>query len=84
MLQSQISVSAFSKTRLLLELQQVLSCESSTVFLHFPRPWERGWHFPREEKGPWGSFYHLQEVLAKGRHLLQILLKALQCMPPSV
>ena len=59
--------SASSKTRLLPEPQQVLSCESPAVFLHFPL----------EEKGPWGFFYHLRWVLAKGRHLLQILLKAL-------
>ena len=30
------SHSAFSKTRLLLELRQVLSCESPALFLHFP------------------------------------------------
>ena len=34
-------------------------------------------HFPLEEKGCWGPFYQLRQVLAKGRHLLQILLKAL-------
>ena len=28
-------------------------------------------------KGPWGSFYQFRRVLAKGRHLHQILLKAL-------
>ena len=33
--------------------------------------------FPLEEKGPWGLFYQLRRVLAKGRQLLQILLKAL-------
>ena len=59
--------SAFSKTRLPPELQQVLSCESPAVFLHFPLG----------EKGPQGPFYQLPRVLAKGRHLLQILLKAL-------
>ena len=62
-----ICFSAFSKTRLPPELRQVLSCESPAVFLHFPL----------EEKGPWGPFYQLWRVLAKGRHLLQILLKAL-------
>ena len=56
--------SAFSKTRLPPELQRVLSCESPAAFLHFPL----------EEKGP---FYQLRQVLAKGRHLYQILLKAL-------
>ena len=30
-----------------------------------------------EEKGPWGPFYQLWQMLAKGSHLLQILLKAL-------
>ena len=59
--------SAFSKTRLPPELRQELSCELPAVFLHFPL----------EEKGPWGPFYQLRQVLAKGRHLLQILLKAL-------
>ena len=59
--------SAFSKTWLLLELRQVLSWESPAVFLHTPL----------EEKRPWGPFYQLRQVLAKGRHLLQILLKAL-------
>ena len=54
--------SAFSKTWLLPELRRVLSCESPAVFLHFPL----------EEKGS-----QLQQALAKGRHLLQILLKAL-------
>ena len=51
--------SAFSKTWLLLELRRVLSCESPAVFLHFPP----------EEKVPWGPFYQLQRVPAKGRHL---------------
>ena len=60
--------SAFSKTWLPPELRQVLSCESPAVFLHFPL----------EEKGLWGPFYQLWQVLAKGRHLLQILQKALQ------
>ena len=55
------------KTRLPPELRRVLSCKSPAVFLHFPL----------EEKGPWGPFYRLWQVLAKGRHLLQILLKAL-------
>ena len=59
--------SAFSKTRLPSELQRVLTCESPAVFLHTPL----------KEKGPWGPFYQLWQVLAKGRHLLQILLKAL-------
>ena len=59
--------SAFSKTRLLSELRRVLSCELPAVFLHFPL----------EEQVPWGPFYQLRRVLAKGRHLLQILLKAL-------
>ena len=36
--------------------------------------------FPLEEKGPWGLFHQLRWALAKGRHLLQILLKALWCM----
>ena len=62
--------SAFSKTWLLPELWQVLSCKSLAVFLHFLL----------EEKGSWGPFYQLQQVLAKGRHLLQILLKALYCV----
>ena len=66
-----LRVSAFSKTRLPPELQPVLSCESLAVFLHFPL----------EEKGPWGPFYQLRWVLAKGRHLLQILLKALKVTP---
>ena len=61
------TISAFSKTWLLPELQHVLSCKSPAVFLHTPL----------EEKGPWVPFYHLRQVLAKGRHLLQILLKAL-------
>ena len=47
--------SVFSKTRLLPELRQVLSCELQTVFLHFPL----------EEKGFWGVFYQLRQVLAK-------------------
>ena len=59
--------SAFSKTRLLPELWWVPSCKLPAVFLHFPL----------EEKGPWGPFHQLRRVLAKGRHLLQILLKAL-------
>ena len=49
------------------ELRQVLSCESPAVFLHFPL----------EEEGPWGPFNQLRQVLAKARHLFQILLKAL-------
>ena len=67
----QTMASAFIKTRLPPELRRVLSCESPAVFLHFPV----------EEKGPWGPFYQLRRVLAKGRHLLQILLKAL-CVCP--
>ena len=63
--------SAFSKTRLPPELRRVLSCESPAVFLHFPL----------EEKGPRGPFYQLRRVLAKGRHLLQILLKAMCVLP---
>ena len=63
------SCSAFNKTRLPPELRRVLSCKSPAVFLHFLL----------EKKGPWGPFYQLRRVLAKGRHLLQILLKAL-CM----
>ena len=59
--------SAFNMTRLLPELRQVLSCEWPAVFLHTPL----------EEKEPWGPFYQLWRVIAKGRHLLQILLKAL-------
>ena len=59
--------SAFSKTRLLLELRRVLSCESPAVFLPTPL----------EEKRPYGPFYQLRQVLAKGRQILQILLKAL-------
>ena len=39
--------------------------------------------FPLEEKGPWGLFYQLRRVLAKGRHLLQILLKALPHYGPG-
>ena len=61
------SYSAFSKTQPPLELWLVLSCESPAVFLHTPL----------EEKGPWEPYYQFQLVLAKGRHLLQILLKAL-------
>ena len=49
------------------ELWRVLSYKLPAVLLHFPL----------KEKGPWGPFYQLQQVLAKGRHLLQILLKAL-------
>ena len=64
---TRVTFSAFSKTRLPPELWQALSCESPAVFLHTPV----------KEKGPWGPFYQLQLVLAKGRHLLQILLKAL-------
>ena len=59
--------SAFSETRLPPELPWVLSCKSPAEFLHTPL----------EEKGPWGPFYLLWQVLAKGRHLLQILQKAL-------
>ena len=62
-----VHYSAFSKTWFPPELRRVLSCESPAVFLHFPL----------EEKGPWGLFYQLQQVLAKGGQLLQILLKAL-------
>ena len=51
--------SAFSKTRLLLELRRILSCESPAVFLHTPL----------EEKGPWGPLHRLRRVLAKGRHV---------------
>ena len=58
--------SAFSKTQLPLELQQVLSYELMAVHVFL--------HFPLEEKGPWGPFYQLRRVLPKGR---QILLKAL-------
>ena len=61
------AISAFNKTRLPPELRRVLSCKSPAVLLHFLL----------EEKGPWGPFYQLRRVLAKGRHLLQILLKAL-------
>ena len=61
--------SAFNKTQLPPELRRVLSCESPAVFLHNPL----------KEKGPWDPFSQLRWVLAKGRHLLQILLKAL-CM----
>ena len=68
LLKRQTNLSAFSKTRLPPELRLVLSCESPAVFLHTPL----------EEKGPWGPFYQLRRVLAKGRHLLQILLNALQ------
>ena len=63
----QLCTSAFSKTRLPPELRRILSCELPAVFLHTPL----------EEKGPWDPFYQLRRVLAKGRHLLQILLKAL-------
>ena len=35
-------------------------------------------HTPLEEKGPWSPFYQLWWVLAKGSHLLEILLKALE------
>ena len=59
--------SAFSNTRLPPELRRVLSCELPAVFLHFPL----------EEKLSWDPFHQLRRVLAKGRHLLQILLKAL-------
>ena len=60
-------LSAFSKTWHPPELRRVLSCELPAVFLQFPL----------EEKGPWGLFHQFRRVLAKGRHLLQILLKAL-------
>ena len=60
----QTLVSAFSETRLPLELWRVLSCESPAVFLHFSL----------EEKGPLGP---LLSAPAKGRHLLQVLLQAL-------
>ena len=63
------SCSAFSKTQVPPKLRRVLSCESPAVFLHFPL----------EKKGPWGPFYQLGQVLPKGRHVLQILLKALSC-----
>ena len=43
-------------------------CKSPAVFLHFPL----------DEKWPWGPFYQLWQVIGKGRHLLEILLKALQ------
>ena len=66
-LNSQDLYSAFRETWLLLELRRVLSCELRAVFLHFPL----------EEKGPWGPFHQLRQVLAKGRNLLQILLRAL-------
>ena len=59
--------SVFSNTRLPSELWRVLTCESPAVFQQTPL----------KEKGPWGPFYQLRQVLAKGRHLLQILLKAL-------
>ena len=59
--------SAFSKTRLPPELRQLLSCKSPAVFLHTPQ----------EDKGLWGPFYKLRRLLAKGRHLIQILLKTL-------
>ena len=64
----QVHDSAFNKTRLPPELRRVLSCKSPAVFMHFLL----------EEKGPWGPFYQLRQVLAKRRHLLQILLKALK------
>ena len=66
-LHTRLYFSTFSKNRLLPELRQVLSWESPAVCLHFPL----------EEKGPSGLFHQLWQVLAKGRHLLQILLKAL-------
>ena len=56
-------ISAFSKTQLPPELWRVLPCELPAVFLHTLL----------EEKGPLSPFYQLQPVLAKGRHLLQIL-----------
>ena len=59
--------SAFSKTQLVPELWRVLSYELPAVFLHTPL----------EEKGPWGPLYQLWRVLGKGRHLVQMLLKAL-------
>ena len=49
------------------------SCESPAVFLHTPL----------EEKVPWGPSYQLRRVLAKGRHLLKILLKPLLTTAPS-
>ena len=66
-LNSQDLYSAFRETWLLLELRRVLSCELRAVFLHFPL----------EQKGPWGPFHQLRQGLAKGRNLLQILLRAL-------
>ena len=63
-----VKFSAFSKTRLPPELRRVLSWESPAVFLHFPL----------KEKGLWGPFYQRWQVPTKGRHLLQILLKALE------
>ena len=65
---SRTQCSGFSKTRLPPELRWALSCELPAVFLHFPL----------EKKGLWGPYYQLRQVLAKGEHLLQILLKALQ------
>ena len=54
--QSYYMCSAFGKTRILLELRRVLSCESlGHVFLHTPI----------EEKGPWGPFYQLREGASK-------------------
>ena len=64
---TQLTPSAFSKTQLPLELWRVLCCKLPAVFLHTLL----------EEKGPQGPFYQLWQVLAKGRHLLQILLKSL-------
>ena len=68
---TQLTPSAFSKTQLLLELQRVLSWELLAVFLHTLL----------EEKESWDPFYQLRQVLAKGRHQLQILLNA-SCTSP--
>ena len=69
---SQGTCSAFSKTRLPLELWQVLSYESPAVQC-IPA-------YPTSGKGALGPLYQLWPVLAKGRHFLQILLKAVTCI----
>ena len=69
---SQGTCSAFSKTRLPLELWRVLSYESPAVQC-IPA-------YPTSGKGALGPLYQLRPVLAKGRHFLQILLKALTCI----
>ena len=67
--------SAFSTIRLLPELRQVLLQIAGCI----PAFSTKG----KGALGPCGPFYQLQYVLAKGRHLLQILLKAL-CLRPSI